>query len=182
MNLRSRGERVRGSDAGGGAPHSTLRRPPPAAAAGFSPRRPGPCAERTGSPEPRHSLDSASPPPAQPQRPEPSHLVSKYTLGGCQESGGIAAIAQQAGSRSTATSGVSSWGPAAAAHTSGFRRSTSAMPRSAGLRQGRRRILLPPPRSWDARREQASCKGGEKGKLHCRGPQAGRDRDALRTL
>lgn len=125
--------------------------------------------ERTGNPAPRQSPGSASPPPAQPQWPDPSHLVSKYTLGGCQESGGIAAIAQPAESCSKATSGVGSWGPSAAAHTSGLRRSTFAMSRFGGLRRGRRRTPLPRPRSWDARREKAGCKDGEKCKLHCRG-------------
>lgn len=94
---------------------------------------PGEC---TGNPAPRQSRGSALPQPAEPQRSHPSHLVSKYTLGGCQESGGIAAIAQRTESCSKATSGVGSRVPCAAARTSGLRRSTFAMPRFGKLRQG----------------------------------------------
>lgn len=56
--------------------------------------------EHAGNPALRRSLGSASPSPAQPEWPNPPHLVSKYTLGGCQESGGIAAIAKPAESSS----------------------------------------------------------------------------------
>ena len=83
LSLKSQRESVRSSDAGSGGPHSALRLPP-------RPRlheEVGLPKERAGNPAPRLSLGSASPPPAQPQRPGP-HLVSKYTLGGCQESGG----------------------------------------------------------------------------------------------
>lgn len=57
----------------------------------------------TGNPAPQRNPGSTSPPPAQPQRPDPlpPHLVSKYTLGGCQESGGIAAITEPAESFSS---------------------------------------------------------------------------------
>ena len=152
LSLKSQRESVRSSDAGSGGPHSALRLPP-------RPRlheEVGLPKERAGNPAPRLSLGSASPPPAQPQRPGP-HLVSKYTLGGCQESGGIAAIAKLAEtSRSNCYFRRFAWdpirrGPAAAAHTSGSRHSTLAMLKFGGLRQGRGRT----PTSKD---ENLGCK------------------------
>lgn len=162
LSLKSQRESVRSSDAGSGGPHSALRPPP-------RPRlheEVGLPKERAGNPAPRLSLGSASPPPAQAQRPDP-HLVSKYTLGGCQESGGIAAIAKLAEtSRSNCYFRRFAWDPirrvpAAAAHTSGSRHSPLAMPKFGCLRRGRGRT----PTSKDENpgcKAKASCPQGRR--------------------
>ena len=99
LSLRSQGEPVWSSDAGGGGPHSALKLPlrPPLYASPRGGQPPGGAyPEPSPAAKPGLRVATASPAP----RPDPSHLVSKYTLGGCQESGGIAAIAQRAQSSS----------------------------------------------------------------------------------
>ena len=91
--LRPQHESVRSSDAGGDGPHSALT----AAAPSLSTRQESPpgTQPRREARAPRRVRQSSLRGPTSP------HLVSKYTLGGCQESGGIAAITEPAESLSS---------------------------------------------------------------------------------
>lgn len=119
--------------------------------------------ERARNPAQRQSLGSASPPPAQPQRPDPPHLVSKYTLGGCQESGGIAAIAMPAELFSS-----NGYFRRRFARDLKLQRTLPAPAVQLAKAWGVEKRRTPParPRSYGARRKQAGRKAGEKCKLH----------------